>query len=99
MIYTAFHFLYDKLWICFHIYESSMRAYIYPLYKKEDIVSTPFLVVASGATRVSSIFILGTIPPLNVEIDSYKGRIIMTFDFIYGKKDKSFVSGALRYSS
>jgi hypothetical protein len=76
-----------------------MKAYIDPLYEKENTISTPFLDITSDTKRVSIIFILGTIPPLNVEIDSYKWRIIMTFDFIYGKKDNSFDSGALRYSS
>ena len=99
MMYIAFIFDMTRCGYTCHIYSSSMKAYIDPLYEKENTISTPFLDITSGTKRVSIIFILGTIPPLNVEIDSYKWRIIMTFDFIYGKKDNSFDSGALRYSS
>ena len=82
-----------------------MSAYIYPLYEKEDTVSTPFLDIASGTARVSSIFIFGTIldhfktMKINVKIYSYKWLIIMTFDFTYGKKDNSSDSEELWYSS
>ena len=95
MIYIAFHFLYDNMWLCGHICDSSRRAYIYPLYEKEDNLSTPFLDITSSTTRVSSIFIFGTILDhfktikINVKIDSYKWLIIMTFDFTYVKKDNS----------
>ena len=105
MIYIAFHFLYDNMWLCGHIYDSSRRTYIYPLYEKEDNLSTPFLDITSSTTRVSSIFIFGTILDhfktikINVKIDSYKWLIIMTFDFTYGKKDNSSDSEELRYSS
>ena len=63
MIYIAFHFLKNKKWLRRHNYNSSVRAYINPLYEKEDTVSTPFLNITSGTMRVSSIFILGILPP------------------------------------
>ena len=38
MIYIAFHFLKNKKWLRRHNYNSSVRAYINPLYEKEDTV-------------------------------------------------------------
>ncbi len=86
-----------------HIYGSQTRAYIQPKYEKIDEISSPVVNMSSGTTVGFRYLQFGCNSPktvtivlgehkdikLNVRIDSYKGKIVASADYLADEYEKS----------
>lgn len=86
-----------------HIYGSKTRAYIKPGYEQVDDISTPVVNMSSGTTigfrylqfgpntpkTVTVVLLEHKALKVNVRIDSYRGRLVASMDFVQDEWEKT----------